>query len=58
MFICYCILKFTIGSTTFESKIKAGLILPFQIGEQEIKTMDPFLQRVLTSCQLLQNKFW
>ena len=37
MFIRYCILKFTIGSTTLESKIKAVLILLFRIGKQEKK---------------------
>ena len=32
MFIHYCILKFTIGPTTLAFKIKAVLILLFQIG--------------------------
>ena len=41
MFIRYCILKFTIGSTTLESKIKAVLILLFRIGKQEKKNNGP-----------------
>ena len=41
-----------------ESRIKAVLILLFRTWEQENKTMDQLLQKLLTSCQLLQDKFW
>ena len=47
MFIRYCILKFTIGSTTLESKIKAVLILLFRIGQQEKKNNGPVTPNII-----------
>ena len=57
MSIHCCILKFIIGSTILEFKIKAISILLSQFGEQENKT-EQSVQRLLTNYQHLQNNLW